>query len=79
MDQSEVGDLTRTYTERLDELKRELEAASVAFDDECADGRTGNGDAGALRPKAQAYELALKRYRSFLMDGIVQADAAEKP
>ena len=79
MDQSEVGDLTRSYTERLDELKRELDAASAAFDEESAEGRTANGDTGMLRPKAQAYELALKRYRSFLMEGIVQADSAGKP
>ena len=73
----EVGDLTRVYSERLDQLKRELEAASAAFDEECDEGRAPNGNPAGLRPKAQAYEQALGRYRRFLMDGIVPTDHSQ--
>ena len=74
----DVGDLTRVYSDRLDQLKRELEAASVAFDEECDVSRAPNANPAGLRPRAQAYEQALSRYRKFLLDGIVPSDNNQK-
>ena len=65
----DASDLTRSYSERLDQLKRELEAATLEYDQQIAEG-SGNSNAAALRLKAQAYERALTRYRKFLQDGI---------
>jgi hypothetical protein len=69
MEQFESADVTRAYSEQLDQLRRELEEASMAFDLECAEGR--NDGPRSLRPGAQAYEEALRRYRRFLSRGIV--------
>jgi hypothetical protein len=69
MAQADSGDLTRTYRQRLDQLKGELEQAALEYDQQSADG-AGYSNEAALKLKAEAYEQALSRYRKFLMGGI---------
>jgi hypothetical protein len=77
MAHAQTDGLTHSYKEHLDGLKRDLEAATVAFDIESAEVRAANGNAAVARPKAEAYGLALLRYRKFLLDGIVAPDGAD--
>jgi hypothetical protein len=50
-------------------LKRELEIAKAEFDRESAAIRAGTLPWMGLRPKAEAYTAAMRRYYDFLITG----------